>query len=148
MASKSGEKPKEKNAQPAFQWSSEMIDHLILCLKDYKTAMDYKNVDFNSDVVAMYSKLCEGMALAFDAEYFGPVDLPEQDSEELSKTEENAFSGALMTGSKKLVVSSALGVSSEIRRKISAFFFATWRRIYWSWVIKNIQFGIFSKDLA
>ena len=34
-----------------------------------------------------------------------------------------------MTGSKKLVVSSALGVSSEIRRKISAFFFATWRRI-------------------
>jgi hypothetical protein len=31
------------------------------------------------------------MALAFDAEYFGPVDLPVQDSEELSKKEENAF---------------------------------------------------------
>jgi hypothetical protein len=31
--------------------------------------MDYENIDFNSDVVAMYSKLREGMALAFDAEY-------------------------------------------------------------------------------
>ena len=39
----------------------------------------------------MYSKLREGLALAFDAEYFGPVDLPVQDSEELSKKEENAF---------------------------------------------------------
>jgi hypothetical protein len=29
--------------------------------------------------------------LAFDAEYFGPVDLPVQNSEELSKKEENAF---------------------------------------------------------
>jgi hypothetical protein len=27
----------------------------------------------------------EGLALAFDAEYFGPVDLPVQDSDELSK---------------------------------------------------------------
>jgi hypothetical protein len=88
---------KEKNAQPAVQWSSEMIDHLIVSLKDYKTEMDYKNVDFNSDVVAMYSKLREGLALAFDAEYFGPVDLPVQDSEELSKTEENTFKAEVAT---------------------------------------------------
>jgi hypothetical protein len=33
----------------------------------------------------MHSKLHEGMALAFDAEYFGPVDLP------VSKKEEKAF---------------------------------------------------------
>jgi hypothetical protein len=33
--------------------------------------------------------------LAFDAEYFGPVDLPVQDSEELSKKEENAFKAEL-----------------------------------------------------
>ena len=44
--------------------------------------MNYKNVDFNSDVVAMYSKLREGLALAFDAEYFCPVDLPVQNNEE------------------------------------------------------------------
>ena len=40
--------------------------------------MDYKNVDFNSDVVAMYSKLRECMALAFDTECFGPIDIPVQ----------------------------------------------------------------------
>ena len=34
-----------------------MIDYLIVCLKDYKTEMDYKNVNFNSDVVALYSRL-------------------------------------------------------------------------------------------
>jgi hypothetical protein len=50
MSSKNSPIPKEKSAQPAFQWSSEMIDHLIVSLKDYKTKMDYKNVDFNSEV--------------------------------------------------------------------------------------------------
>ena len=64
----------ENKSQTNFQWLPEMIDHLILCLKNYKTEMDYKNVDFNNvnDVVAMYSRLRECMALAFDAEYFGP----------------------------------------------------------------------------
>ena len=91
MSSKNGPIPKEKNAQPAFQWSSEMIDYLIVSLKDYKTEIDYKNVDFNSNVVAMYSKLRDGLALAFDVEYFGPVDLSVQDSEKLAKKGENAF---------------------------------------------------------
>jgi hypothetical protein len=40
MASKNSPKPKEINAQPVFQWWSEIIDHLILSLKDYKTEMD------------------------------------------------------------------------------------------------------------
>jgi hypothetical protein len=51
--------------------------------------MDHKNVDFNSDVVGLSQciqiKLREGLALEFDAEYFGPVDLPVQDSEEYQK---------------------------------------------------------------
>ena len=60
-----------------------LITYIILSLKDYKTEMENKNVDFNSDVVAMYSKLRECLALAFDAKYFGPVDLLVQDSDEL-----------------------------------------------------------------
>ncbi len=43
----------------------------ILCLKHYKTEMDYKNTDFNSDVVVMYSKLRERTA-----KYSAPVHLP------------------------------------------------------------------------
>ena len=50
MSSENGPIPKEKSAQPAFQRSFEMIDHLIVSLKDYRTEMDYKNVDFNSEV--------------------------------------------------------------------------------------------------
>jgi hypothetical protein len=41
---------------------------LRLCLVQ-TSLKDYKNIDFNSDVAAMYSKLREGMALAFEAEY-------------------------------------------------------------------------------
>ena len=72
-----------------------MIDHLILCLKQHKSKMDYKNIDFNSDVVAMYSKLRESMALAFEEECFGPVDMAVQEgrpkgTDEL-KGEEKAF---------------------------------------------------------
>ena len=59
--------------------------------------MDFKSVDFNSDVVAMYSKLREKMAMAFDGKCFGPVDLPEQDSEELSQMEENALKAEVAT---------------------------------------------------
>ena len=51
--------------------------------------MDHKNVDFNSDVVGLSQCIqsCAkvDLALAFDAEYFGPVDLPVQDSEEYQK---------------------------------------------------------------
>ena len=91
MASQSA--PKDKNTQPNFQWTPEMIDHLIISLKDYKAEMDYKNVDFNSDVVAMYSKLRECMALAFDTECFGPIDIPVQEESDsvLSKEEEKIF---------------------------------------------------------
>ena len=85
---------KENNAQSTFQWSPEMIEYLIVCLKDYKTEMDYKNVEFNSDVVALYSRLHERMAMEFDIENFGPVDLPQEDGQnvdELSKEEKKAF---------------------------------------------------------
>ena len=31
----------------------KMVEHLFLCSEDYKTNMDYKNIDFNSDVVVV-----------------------------------------------------------------------------------------------
>ena len=67
---------KEKNPKPLWQWCSAKVEYLIVCLKEYKTEMDYKNIDFNSDVVTLYSRLRESMAIAFDVEEFGPVELP------------------------------------------------------------------------
>jgi hypothetical protein len=37
---------KDKKSQTAFQRTHRMVEHLILRLKDYKTEMDYKNIDF------------------------------------------------------------------------------------------------------
>ena len=91
MASNNKSAQKNEKSQTAFQWTLEMIQHLIICLKEYKTGMDYKNIDFNSDVVVMYSKLCERMALAFDEECFGPVDLPEPDCNTITVEQEKKF---------------------------------------------------------
>ena len=38
-----------------------MVEHLLTCLKDYKIEIDYKNVDFNADVVALYTRIQEDM---------------------------------------------------------------------------------------
>ena len=91
MASNNKSAQKNEKSQTAFQWTPEMIQHLIICLKEYKTEMDYKNIDFNSDVVVMYSKLRERMALAFDEECFGPVDLPEPDCDTMTIEQEKKF---------------------------------------------------------
>ena len=58
--------------------------------------MDYKNVDFNSDVVAMYSKLPECMALAFNTECFGPMDLPIQEESDSQLSIEVALAKSLI----------------------------------------------------
>ena len=90
MASQSA--PKDKNTQPNFQWAPEMIDQLIISLKDYKAEMDYKNVNINSNVVAMYSKLRECTALAFDTECFAPIDIPvQEESNSVLLKEEKIF---------------------------------------------------------
>ena len=42
-----------------------MTEHLIAKLREYKNKMDYQNIDFNKDVVTMYSQLREQMAEQF-----------------------------------------------------------------------------------
>ena len=38
-----------------------MTEHLIAKLRGYKNEMDYQNIDFNKEVVTMYSQLRERM---------------------------------------------------------------------------------------
>ncbi len=69
-----------------------MIDHLIICLKDYKTEMDYKKLTLTLMLLpCIHDYASVYMALAFDVEYFGPVDSPESSDEMLTKEEEKAF---------------------------------------------------------
>ena len=39
---------------PQRQWSNKMVEDIIVCLKESKSQMDYKYVDFNIDAVALY----------------------------------------------------------------------------------------------
>ena len=55
-----------------FQWSNQMVKKLINFMKEYKIAMEFKNVDLNADVVALYSCIREKLADEFPDE-FGPV---------------------------------------------------------------------------
>ena len=46
----------EERPQKHRQWKSGMVKHLLTSLKNYKIKMDYRNIDFNSDVVALYTR--------------------------------------------------------------------------------------------
>ena len=69
----------EELPQKQWQWKSGVVKHLLTSLKNYKIDMGYKNVDFNSDVVALYTRIREDMARHFevDEQLFGPVSLTE-----------------------------------------------------------------------
>ena len=42
-----------------WQWNHLMTEHLIAKLGEYENEMDYQNIDFNKDVVTVYSQLRE-----------------------------------------------------------------------------------------
>lgn len=48
-----------------WQRNHLMTEHLIAKLGEYKNEMDYQNIDFNKDVVTVYSQLRERMAERF-----------------------------------------------------------------------------------
>ena len=62
----------EVEKRTSWQWNHSMTGQLIAKLKEFKNEMDYQNIDFNKDVVTMYSKLRERMAERFP-DSFGPV---------------------------------------------------------------------------
>ena len=55
----------EVEKRTSWQWNHSMTGQLIAKLKEFKNEMDYQNIDFNKDVVNMYSKLRERMAERF-----------------------------------------------------------------------------------
>ena len=60
----------EKPKSSQFQLTQTMVRQLITCLKEYKNEMDFTNIDFNSDVVALYTEI----RTAHHFECFGPTE--------------------------------------------------------------------------
>ena len=88
-------KTQEKGKSKQFRWESDMIENLVTFLQQYKTQMEYKNIDFDGDRPAQYSWLREEMSKLYheNTSLFGPVSLtPAKDLlSNMSKEEIKAY---------------------------------------------------------
>ena len=69
----------QKQAQRKnFQWETDMIEHLIDCLLDYKSSMTLKNLDFDADKPMQYKQVRLAMASIYeqDVALLGLVQYP------------------------------------------------------------------------
>ena len=60
-----------------FRWSQgDKVFNLIQCLGNYKSAMEYRNIDFNADKVKQYEAVRQAMyseIYSDQPDFFGPV---------------------------------------------------------------------------
>ena len=122
MAARKSCKPSEESEevpQKQWQWKSKMVEQLVKCLKDYKVEMDYKNVDFNADVVALYTRIREDMAGHFgdDEQLFGPVSLTESNKALTGMTKEELKRHNMMVSAEKSLIKKGY---NRIKEKIRA----------------------------
>ena len=64
-------KKEDKSKKKQFRWNADMVDTQITCLHNYKSQMEYKNVDFDGDRPMQYTwpilhlaTCCEGACSA------------------------------------------------------------------------------------
>ena len=69
-------KKEVKNDKKQFRWTPKMIEHLIESIQSYKSAMMYKNLDFDADKSSQYSAVREAMTAVYcdDVNLFGPIE--------------------------------------------------------------------------
>ena len=79
--SKNGEKAstskfKKTTETTRFRWDrDDKIENLIRCLSNYRSQMDYQNIDFNGDKVKQYEAVREAMVRSYEKPspgFFGP----------------------------------------------------------------------------
>ena len=66
----------DKSSKPRFKWNDgDKIDNLLMALQNYKSTMEFSNVDFNSDKPKQYEAVRRTLALIYEADpyQFGPV---------------------------------------------------------------------------
>ena len=86
------QKPKRPNQaveKKRFRWSHEMQENLLAVLNQIKTEYEFKGLDFESDLVRLYSEARVGMAKLYINGPFGPTEeqtIPEGvDAEEMKE---------------------------------------------------------------
>ena len=96
-----------------------MVEQLVKCLKDHKVEMDYNDVDFNADVVALYTRIQKDMARHFgdDEQLFGPVFLTESNKALTDMTKEELKRHNIMVSAERLLIKKGY---NRIKEKIWA----------------------------
>ena len=51
-----------------FRWTTEMIEKLIICIKAYKSRMEFQGLDFDGDRSAQYREIRKEMASIYSYE--------------------------------------------------------------------------------
>ena len=81
-----------------FRWTAEMISRLVSALQEYKSKMEYRNMDFDADKPAQYKYLRPQISKFHsgnpqEIHFFGPVDKsqPSKAFENLSPEEQGEF---------------------------------------------------------
>eukprot|EP00794_Sanderia_malayensis_P008482 gene8482-9386_t len=70
-----------------FNWSEEMLAHLLQALMNYKVQCEFSNKDFDADKTFQYSQLRKEMAKKF-REGFGPESVSEPPKPQIEMTKE------------------------------------------------------------
>ena len=75
-----------------FCWGrDDKIENLIQCLANYKSQMDYQNIDFNGDKVKQYDAVKEAMAHIYEEpSFFGPLFITKTPDKEVDQEERDA----------------------------------------------------------
>ena len=107
-------KSKKKTGKPRFRWTPEMIDTLIDCLNDKKSKFEFKGLDFEADLVKLYSNIRKRMVEIYKDGQFGVVDL-EKIAEGLS-TKELALEKTRFEWEKRLLKMAMAGSKRKQRK--------------------------------
>jgi len=73
----SKKKCKREAGKSRFRWTPEMVDTLIDCLNDEKSKQEFNRLDFEADLVALYSNIRVTMAGIFESGEFGVIEVKE-----------------------------------------------------------------------
>lgn len=62
-----------------FRWTTEMVDTLVNCLHEEKTRLEFKGLDFESDLVRLYGSIRITMSECYENGQFGVVSVGEME---------------------------------------------------------------------
>ena len=107
-------KHKKETGIPIFRWTTDMVDTLIDCLKDEKCKFKFKGLDFEADLVKLYSNICKRMTEIYKDDQFGVADV-EETADGLS-TKELALEKTRFESKKRLLKMAMTGSKRKQRK--------------------------------